>query len=521
MTKNSKSAVERLAALFVSNTRSSGRYDPKRDRAYTEPQGLMPADWQGHLDGKTGVGAVPICDDDTALWGAIDIDNHGDDLDLPIGDVAAKIDQLKIPAIACRSKSGGIHVYAFFEKPQSASRVRALLTGWAGALGYGGSEIFPKQGKLTNTKEGKRTLGNWINFPYFKADGTLRYAILDGKVASLDQFLDKAETTKVKESQMRSAAGAEHGDAPPCIQHMYQHGVPQGHRNEALYNVVVYWRKRAPEQIDQHSIEANNTIFQKPLTRQEALRTVASASRADMQYRCHEEPIRSLCKRDECLNRKFGVTPADVEKLNADNLPAFTNLVKYISEPVRWEVDVDGVKIVLKTEQLLEWRYLREKIAERLTRVVPLIKNSEWERVLSPLMKEARIVETPDDASISGVVRDRLREFAAKTDLLNKGQNSEDRKALLRGLPIVAEVDGDRCVVFRGQDFINYLKRTKSEELKGADLWMAVKSIGVFKWRTRPGKGEEINPIDVWALPIKEVMSHMTQVPQTRFQAEL
>lgn len=519
MPKKPAAAVERLMALFVCNSRSSGRYAPARDRGWTEPEALTPGNWLNHLAGKEGCGGVPILDDDTCLWGAIDIDQHGSDEDLPIAEFEAKARAAKLPLILCRSKSGGIHAYAFFEKPVSAGRARAVLGQWAGAIGAGGSEIFPKQAKLVNGRDNKKMLGNWINFPYFDQAKCMRYAVVDGKVASLDQFLDLAERSRIKETSLRALAGSDHPDAPPCIQHMYAHKVPQGHRNEALYNTVIYLKKVDAGTAEQKANDANQTMFDKPLPKAELGRTINSAMRPEMQYRCNEEPIRSLCQRETCLNRKYGITPADAERLHGEQLPSFTNLVKYASEPVRWEMEVDGIKITFKTDEILDWRSVRSKIYERLTKVVPMIKNQEWERILAPLSKEARIVETPDDASISGVIRERLREFAAKTDLTNKGQDSEDRKALLRGLPVVAEVDGDRCVVFRGQDFINYLKRTKSEELKGVDLWMAVKSIGVIRWRCRPGKGESINPIDVWALPCKEVVQHVME-PQ-KFKSEL
>jgi hypothetical protein len=513
----------RMMALFVSNTRSRGRYNQLTDRAYTEDEAITENEWTAHLSGHTGAGGVPILDDDTCLWGAIDCDNHDSDEDLPIKKVDEAIRTNRLPLVACRSKSGGIHAYAFFEKPQSAAKVRTLLAKWSGLIGYGGHEVFPKQAHLIIGRDGKKTKGNWINFPYFAAAKTNRYCYHDGKALSLDEFLTLAERSRITESQLRALSLSDHPDAPPCIQHLYQHGVAQGHRNEALYNIVVYHKKVDPATAEAKAQEANQTVFSKPLPRAELGRTVNSALRAEMQYRCNEEPIRSLCDRETCLKRKHGITPADAERLaTTESIPSFANLVKYASEPVRWDMEVDTVKISnIGTEQLLDWRAIRTLIAERLTKVVPLIKNQEWERILQPMMKEARIVETPDDASISGVIRDRLREFAAKTDLTSAGQDTEDRKALLRGLPVVAVVDGDRCVVFRGQDFINYLKRTKSEELKGINLWLAVKNIGVFHNRMRPGKGATLSPIDVWCLPIKEVLAHLQPTPQKEFRSEI
>ena len=57
-------------------------------------------------------------------------------------------------------------------------------------------------------------------------------------------------------------------------------------------------------------------------------------------------------------------------------------------------------------------------------------------------------------------------------------------------------------MVFRSQDFINYLKRTKSEELKGGNLWFAVKDLGVAHSKIRAGESS----INVWRVPVDVVL---------------
>ena len=171
----------------------------------------------------------------------------------------------------------------------------------------------------------------------------------------------------------------------------------------------------------------------------------------------------------------------------------------------------------LSTQQLLDWRIMREMVAERLMRVVPMIKAAEWERMLSPLMESVRLVDAPDDASVSGVIRMKLKEFAAKTDLMNKGQNIDDRKALLRGLPCVQDINGERCVVFRGQDFIAYLKRVKSEELKGTNLWFAVKDLGVVQGKMRAGD----HNINVWNIPVDVITQDWAEAEAPVFTSEI
>ncbi len=513
--------AQRLLALFAGNTRSSGRYDAKRDKAFTESAPAKLEDFQNHLSGAMGVGVVPIQDDDTCTWAAIDIDNHDTDEDIPPGPVNEKISQFKLPLIACRSKSGGIHCYVFFTKPQPCVRVKVLLTKWAALVGHGGSEVFPKQGKLATSSDGKKQLGNWINLPYMGGDKTMRYAVVDGKKLSLDEFLNRAEGGKVTDADLRGMVSADHPEAPPCVQKMFSNGVAQGQRNEALYAVSVYLRKQSPENFNGKALDANQQIFGKPLGRAEALRTITSAGRPDYTYRCGEEPCRSLCDRTTCLTRKFGITPADAERIDAvESLPVFSDLVKFLSEPIRWELTVDGIKIAnIDTETLLDWKAIRQLAEERLLKVIPLLKPPEWDRIRMELYKGVRVVETPDDASINGLIRERLREFAAKTELTNKGEDKEDRKGLLRGLPVVQVMDGERCVVFRQSDFVNYLKRTRSEEIKGINLWLAAKDMGVTHGRMRIGSGRDGDNINVWYIPVKAVTSYEIEAPT--YKAEL
>lgn len=516
--KQQGSDASRMAALFRSNVRSSGRFDVRTGRVRTEYAPLTEKDFEQHIAGKIGVGAVPIMDDDHCWWAALDIDNHDSDEDLPIAALDEKARVARLPLVMCRSKSGGVHAYLFLKKSMPAANVRTVMGKFAAILGHPTCEVFPKQSRLGVGKDGQRQFGNWINLPYLGGNDTIRYAVRDGKRLTLQEFLSLAESLRTDERELRGFAMTEHSEAPPCVQRMMVQGVPQGHRNEALYHITVYLRKAFPDSFETKGWEINSTVFSKPLPRGEAMRTINSAGKPDYGYRCNEEPMRSLCDRDTCLRRKFGITSADLDRMNAvESLPEFKDLVKYLSEPVRWEITIDGVKVTnISTEQLLEFRAMRMIIAERLTRVVPSLKPAEWERILGPLMKDARVIEAPDDASVSGVIRDRLREFAAKTDLRSRGENPEDRKALLRGMPIVYKVNGERCVVFRAQDFINYLKRMKSEELKGVNLWFAIKGIGVGHTKMRAGD-ENIN---VWYIPVKSVLSAM-DIESPEFRSEL
>ena len=70
---------------------------------------------QNHLDGKLGVGSIPIDERSQCSFGALDIDDYNLDLTA----LLAKVKRFKLPLIMCRSKSGGAHLFLFLsEKPR-------------------------------------------------------------------------------------------------------------------------------------------------------------------------------------------------------------------------------------------------------------------------------------------------------------------------------------------------------------------------------------------------------------------
>ena len=96
---------------------------------------------QGHIEGRQGVGSIPITQDNLCMFGALDIDTY----DLNLVELNAKVQKLGLPLVLCRSKSGGAHLYLFLKQWEQAAMVREYLTEMSVALGFSGCEIFPKQ----------------------------------------------------------------------------------------------------------------------------------------------------------------------------------------------------------------------------------------------------------------------------------------------------------------------------------------------------------------------------------------
>jgi len=270
-TKNLAKLASRFYALFAGLERAHGVYthiarDQSRSdgklkgQATTVRAPVTDELWAAHLAGGAGIGVIPIRDDNTVLFGAIDIDVYAD---MDHGRIASAIARAKLLLIPCRSKSGGAHIYLFCKEPVPAADMQRKLQQIAGRLGFGNSEIYPKQ---TTVRADKQDLGSWLNMPYQDAPNTNRYALrADGDPMTAEEFLDAAAGATaaaewVAEPLPLAAAGAL-PEGPPCLQALMAQGFPEGTWQSGMFNLGVYCRKAQPDNWKGHLIQLNAINF--------------------------------------------------------------------------------------------------------------------------------------------------------------------------------------------------------------------------------------------------------------------
>lgn len=141
--------------------------DGKRasQRAYqTVERGRTDADFDRHRRGEVGLGISPLRDDDTCVFGAIDIDIYN----APAEVETAIIKALRVTTGALfRSKSRGFQFYAFASEPVPATLMVAYLEQARRRLPKKvrekSKEIFPKQTRTDNLDKAPSA----INLPLF------------------------------------------------------------------------------------------------------------------------------------------------------------------------------------------------------------------------------------------------------------------------------------------------------------------------------------------------------------------
>ncbi len=357
--------------------------------------------WRMHLQGSQSLGIIPINEDNQCVWGCVDIDSYAGFDHKKLID---KIKNYNLPLVVCRSKSGGAHVFLFTTESVSAERMRDKLTEIKTLLGYGGSEVFPKQIQLKSQDD----TGNFLNLPYFNGDDTTRYAFLEnGNAASLDGFYGlyqrnvQQDITKIKIERPKS----EYSDAPPCIELMAMNKIPEGGRNNALFHYGVYAKKKWPAEWKSRITMFNIAASTSPLSESEVDIIKRQHDKKDWGYKCNDTPMCNLCDKKLCRSRKFGIGEEIV-------FPALTDLQKIKLEKPYYYLNVDGERLHLENVKFLKQQSLfQEACMEQLDFKPPTVKPKDWDMIINPLMKNHEPVEAPEGVTTADQLRNHLEEF--------------------------------------------------------------------------------------------------------------
>ncbi len=450
--------------------------DKQKGKAFIVRKNVSDDLWENHLQGKgPALGIIPIREDNTCRWGCIDIDSYNFDH----SSLIQSIRNLNFPLIVCRSKSGGAHVFLFTTEFISASLMQSTLKKLAKVLGYEGSEIFPKQ---TEILVERGDTGNFLNLPYYNETKGLRYAINDnGDAASLEEFYklydlhgcseEQVKQIKVEEKKIEEAFPA----GPPCLNKLASTGFGEGSRNNALFNIAVYYKQAHPDSWEDKIVEANIKHMEPKLSNSEVQQLIKSVNRKGYdKYRCKDAPINAVCQSGLCRTKRFGVGFGEEE------MPQLGNLTKYKSSPPQWFLDVDGTRIELKSEQLYSSPLFALACLDQANLVVPVPKAKDWKQhFLKPMMNNLQEVEPLESLNpmnqLTGLLQDwTTNRQSARTmdDVFNKLPYTDDNKEF---------------TYFRMDDFYAFLKKNNWEvdKIKTGNLIKRLEDTFVSEERVR------------------------------------
>ena len=475
--------MEKLKQIFSGLTIAYGQYQPgdrgengtkQKGKAFIVRKTVTDELWINHLAGKgPALGIIPITENNDCRWGCIDIDEY----DLDHLSLIKSIRNFKLPVIVCRSKSGGAHVFLFTKENISASLMQSKLKQMAIVLGYEGSEIFPKQ---TEILVERGDTGNFLNLPYHNQMKGLRYAIDDeGNGCTLEEFYKlydlyaqskvSVEAIKTEQKKIEEAFPA----GPPCLNKLASIGFGEGSRNNALFNIAVYYKQSNPDTWEDEIIKANMKYMEPPLSNSEVQQLIKSVNRKGYdKYRCKDAPINSVCQSGLCRTKRFGVG------FGEEQMPVLGSLTKYTSNPPQWFLDVDKTRIELKSEQLYNPGMFALACLDQANQIVPVPKPKDWKQhFLKPMMTNLQEVEPLESLNPTNEITGLLQDWTTNR------QSARTMDDVLNKLPYTSE----GFTYFRMEDFYAFLKKNNwdMDKIKTGNLIKRLEDIFIEETRLR------------------------------------
>ena len=406
------SEVQRFTAAFEGSANAYGRTEigargrsgKVEGNSFVERAPLTPALLSKHLSGKSGLGAIPINDESLCKFGAIDIDQY----DVDHKALVAKITRLKLPIILCRSKSGGGHAYVFMKDWVPAKIFREYLGEMASALGFHGSEIFPKQDTVLSERG---DVGNFINLPYFDHEKTMRYAFnSDGEALTLSEFLDAVEVGRVTLSALESIDyGSEREvftDGPPCVQNRLAEGPIADNRNITTFQMGVYAKLKYGSKWKSALEDMNQRYNSPPLEAKEIVELQKSLSKDKYHYQCKTEPNCSFCNKMVCKTRKFGIGNNEVPPAEISGMTII------MADPKLIFLDVHNCgRIEATMEDLQNQIRFQALCMDQLFFAPSRMKENDWLKIVNSLLAKATKVPVPEELTNRGQFRELIMAY--------------------------------------------------------------------------------------------------------------
>ena len=419
-------------------------------KAFIKRQPISDQLWEDHLEGKEpALGVIPINENNECKWGCIDVDVYN----LDHIAIMRNIKGMGFPLVTFRSKSGGAHLFLFAKEFIPAALMQSKLKAMSEALGYTGSEIFPKQ---TEILVERGDTGNFLNLPYHGGIRGLRYTFESGgKAASLESFYsiydewaqtrEQIENIVVKKAEVVEIFP----DGPPCLNRLAEEGFGEGSRNNALFNLAIYRQKASPDNWQDILEDDNHKYMNPPLRSAEVQNLIKSiGKRGYDKYRCKEQPICGVCNTAKCRTKKFGVGFED------EQMPELDTLTKIKSNPPQWFLNVAGNRVELKTEQLHNPNLFAIAVLDQANVVSPIPKAKDWREVhLKMLMQNLQEIEPLESLNPRNQIINLLYDFTVN------GPQARTKEDLTRKLPWTQE----DVTHFRLDDFYSFCKRNNWE----------------------------------------------------------
>ena len=281
-----------------------------------------------HLNGGDGLAVSPLMnveDNSGAVvkrnvcyFAAIDIDVYETNFTW----LVRRLYQHGFRFVAALSKSGGLHLYFFFNDAEPADKVIGALARivqvfgldrlYVNAKNKSKVEIFPKQSTFIPGDKN----ANCLFLPFYNAANSAecRNKVLtaEGKLIGIAKALPVIESMFTTVAEINTVIdGLPYSDAPFCIQMILLTGAltENAGRNNFLFSAAIYLKKKYRDGF-YDCFEEMNDCLEAPLGKQDIEHTYNSVTDTEKNYdgyKCKDSPCVDYCDKKLCKQREYGV----------------------------------------------------------------------------------------------------------------------------------------------------------------------------------------------------------------------
>ena len=281
-----------------------------------------------------------------------------------------------------------------------------------------------------------------------------------GEAASLESFYSMYDQYACTEAQVKEIKLEEKKieepfpSGPPCLNKLASTGFGEGSRNNALFNIAVYYKQAHPDSWEDKIVEANLKYMEPKLSNSEVQQLIKSVNRKGYdKYRCKDAPINAVWQSGLCRTKRFGVGYGEEE------MPILGNLTKYKSNPPQWFLDVSGTRIELTSEQLYSPPLFALACLDQANLVVPVPKSRDWKQYfLKPMMQNLQEVEPLESLNPINQITGLLQDWTTNR------QSARTMDDVFNKLPFTDE--NKEFTYFRMDDFFAFCKKNNWDQDK-------------------------------------------------------
>jgi hypothetical protein len=286
----------------------------------------------------------------------------------------------------------------------------------------------------------------------------------------MDQFHQMAQARSAGRADLKIKAKAKKDaskfDGPPCIERMFAEGIGQGGRNNSLTHISVMLRMSEPDNGWERMQEINEQYVDPPIPEADLRIVFRNGQKPQYQYLCNTEPMCSMCDKELCTTRKWGVGPqSGIDYGEA----AIDRIIKIKTDPPIYYVTFKGQVVKMGSQELLSPAKFRTRVYEITGELISVQKPRAHEAMILEAKTDEE--EAPDEVSEDGQIFDLFKEWC-DTNI----PHATSKTHILRSSPFYDK--DDKAVLFRGEAFISFISRKRRQGFPDNTVWAALRKVG-------------------------------------------